>query len=860
MSLLSYAQGMLSEELGVGTGLTEPWGAQCPFFLAWQDDEYLVSVDANLEYGGLGSGSEKFFSAVAEGAPAEELPDSGTLGTVRKDLHWDSPPQSPGSVSIHLPFSVLQIVAKSSKADAVVVGVMSKGWEKNLETLLHVPKDLEFPDMVECDMEDLVLASAGKVLSIEGRKFHTKFASSLGGEPQAFIFHPFCLEGYEAVLYALWLDSTKVPVTAEAIFLDASLSMPMLLSNRLNSRKYERLGRRFDAILKMMPQAVVFVDDEAGQVVVNPAAANLLSLPSHGEVDPVKIASAMRKLAKCSSTRTDPQRWFLNMSSQEDQNIEEEWELSTPRRVLHVRSYPVSSHAAHGCLWLYEDVTAEHDAREAIEAANRAKSQFLAMMSHELRTPMTGVLGMLDLLHLTKLLPEQQGLVKVMQESAEGLMQVINNILDFCKMEAGRLSLEDIEFSLLEIFDQVSCMHQQKLKEKNLQLSISGPKISRLIVCGDPVRLRQILINLVSNSIKFSESGTITIMWNHMKSAPASLPGQNIAAQVPAQGVDEENISQLHYDSMNIQFPVPSNSVETRIPTPVRKDATSSTPRLKICKFCGGFLEKEAYTYVNSYKEAAATDSGVSAIDKRIWLEVKVIDSGIGIAEEQLQLLFAGIQAGSPRRDTVGTGLGLAICNGLLGLMNGQLRIESTAGQGTMVTFVAPLLQAEDSSRLSFIFSGPDRTTEQGASKEHVLHPNQPNSNGDQSKSIRVLVAEDNKVNQLLIRKMFNHYGLQVELVGNGKLAVEAVQKETYDLVLMDLQMPILDGLSATKAIRGLNQPLSCIPIYALSADALAPECGPIEETGLNGYLSKPIVWEKMAEVIEKVLSKTLSN
>jgi CheY-like chemotaxis protein len=216
----------------------------------------------------------------------------------------------------------------------------------------------------------------------------------------------------------------------------------------------------------------------------------------------------------------------------------------------------------------------------------------------------------------------------------------------------------------------------------------------------------------------------------------------------------------------------------------------------------------------------------------------------------QLETVFAAAQAGAPRRDASGTGLGLAICKGLLQLMGGRLLpVESDVGKGTVVTFVLPLLPAEDSSKL-FLELSADKPS----SAKPPLPPPGACSK-EETKTISVLVAEDNKVNQLLIRKIFRHYGHDVELVSNGKLAVEAVQRKSYDLVLMDLQMPVLDGLSATRAIRALRLPTAKVPIYALSADALAPESGPMEETGLDGYLSKPIVWEDMSEVVDKVLA-----
>lgn len=811
MSLLAYGQGMLAGDIGVGAGLTEPWASREPHYLwsgdGWMDgeresDSSNVHSDGGLENSLAGA---HFLSLLTEGAPNGEISEPDTPRPIRRELHWDSPPQSPGAVFVHLPYSVLQIVATSAKADLVVVGVFQNSAEHLMEILLCVPRTLDCKLLIEFKTE-LVARVNGKVVGVDSSILPQEFTELLGGEPQAFIGRHFNLEAYEGVFFALWLDKSKVPTTAESIFFEAVQSLPMLLSTRIEARKYERLGKRFDAILKMMPQSVVFVDDEVGQVLINPAAADLLDLPTHGEVEPSRVASAMKRLAASSGSRTDPQKWYRAITGvEEPQEIEEEWVLKKPRCVLHVRSFPVSSVSAHGRLWLYEDVTTDRDSCEAIQAANRAKSQFLAMMSHELRTPMTGVLGMLDLLHLTHLVPQQQELVKIMQESAEGLMQVINNILDFCKMEAGRLSLEEIDFSLNDLFEQVVAMHEKKLAEKNLRLDIKPMAGATVTVRGDPVRLRQIIVNLVSNAIKFTENGSIMVCWRYILCPPPRLSVKALA------GMKRTASGALRYTYQPLE----------------------STGE-----------EKGLVVGRNGVK--ASEDEK----DKKLYLEVKVADTGVGIAKEQLGMLFAAAQAGAPRRDASGTGLGLAICKGLLQLMGGSmLPVESEVGKGTVVTFVLPLLPAEDSSKLLLELS---------ADKPSSAKPPLPPPGActkEETKTISVLVAEDNKVNQLLIRKIFRHYGHDVELVSNGKLAVEAVQRKSYDLVLMDLQMPVLDGLSATRAIRALPLATARVPIYALSADALAPESGPMEETGLDGYLSKPIVWEDMSEVVDKVLA-----
>ena len=814
MSLLAYGQGMLAGDIGVGAGLTEPWASREPHFL-WSGDGLMdgeresdssnVHSESGLEHSLAGA---HFLSLLTEGVPNDEISEPDTPRPIRRELHWDSPPQSPGAVFVNLPYSVLQIVATSAKADLVVVGVFQKSAEHLMEILLCVPRTLDCKLLIEFKTE-LFARVNGTVVGVDGSILPQEFTELLGREPQAFLGRHFNLEAYEGIFFALWLDKSRVPDTAESIFSEAVKSLPMLLSTRIEARKYERLGKRFDAILKMMPQSVVFVDDEVGQVLINPAAAELLELPTHGEVEPSRVASAMKRLAASSGSRTDPQKWYRAITGvEEPQEIEEEWVLKKPRCpgrcVLHVRSFPVSSVSAHGRLWLYEDVTTDRDACEAIQAANRAKSQFLAMMSHELRTPMTGVLGMLDLLHLTHLVPQQQELVKIMQESAEGLMQVINNILDFCKMEAGRLFLEEIDFSLSDLFEQVVTMHEKKLAEKGLKLDIKPMPGATVTVRGDPVRLRQIIVNLVSNAIKFTENGSITVCWRYVPCPPPRPIIKSLA------GMKRTASGSLRYSYQALESSV---------------------------------AEKGLAVGKNGVKVSEDKD-------KKLYLEVKVADTGVGIAKEQLETLFAAAQAGAPRRDASGTGLGLAICKGLLQLMGGRLLpVESEVGKGTVVTFVLPLLPAEDSSKLLLELS---------ADKPSSAKPPLPPPGActkEETKTISVLVAEDNKVNQLLIRKIFRHYGHDVELVSNGKLAVEAVQKKSYDLVLMDLQMPVLDGLSATRAIRALPLATAKVPIYALSADALAPESGPMEETGLDGYLSKPIVWEDMSEVVDKVLA-----
>lgn len=842
---MAYGQGLLAADDKDGLGVTVPWGATHPWF-AWTD-----GGDAGWDTtSGNGSGDEEeelgadiFFSTVAAEAPQDCYNSSSTedeqqlrtghyLRTVSKDLHWDSPPASPAGVAVHLPYSVVQMVVTALKADVVAVGAMQRGsGQCVLEHLLHVPREVEVPEVLETNASTFLHRRAQGAVELlvagQGEELPEQLAGPLKCQPQALIAAEFDLDGYQGLVYGMWREAGAVPPAAEAIFRDAVASMPSLLSNRINAKKYENLGRRFDAILRMMPQAVVFVDDETMDVVVNPAAAELLELESHGEVEPGKVAQAMKRIAEASSgARTDPQRLMDAIAGNQGQDvlqIREEWTLTSPRRVLLVGSYPVSSHAAHGRLWFFEDVTTERDAQEAILTANKAKSQFLAMMSHELRTPMTGVLGMLDLLGLTNLTPQQREHVKMMQDSADGLMRVLNNILDYCKIEAGRLALEEIDFSVAEVMEQAVALQRDKLPDNHcVQLRLVEPTVAmKVAVRGDPVRLRQIVINLLNNAVKFTTQGSVILSWKFLDFlSSAAAPGP----VVPACKVQ---------------------AVLTRSGTAGRRTFRRSN----------SIHRSGSATNLQEQATGACGGVGGAAVDnnkKQLWLEVKIADTGVGMSADKLQSLFAGSHAISHRRDSTGAGLGLEICDGLLSLMGGAVRLESEQNVGTTVTFLLPLRPGEELEDLTT--PSTDATTTAAPPKPPLKPtPTAGTTNDPSTETVRVLVAEDNRVNQMLIKKLFRHYGQDVELVGNGKLAVEAVQKNTYDLVLMDMQMPVLDGLSATKAIRAMQLPKCSVPIYALSADALAPESGPMEETGLTGYLSKPIVWDKMSVVLDKV-------
>jgi PAS domain S-box-containing protein len=523
-----------------------------------------------------------------------------------------------------------------------------------------------------------------------------------------------------------------------------------LLSEEQASAEIKRSREFLNAVIENLP-SMVFVKDakDLRYIKINKAGEETLGLSS---------AELLGKNAYdiYPKTQADAQtaRAYQVLAQNEVLDIPEETVhlRNGISRILHTKELPLLAPdgQARYILGISEDITEMKwverkllEANEQALAAVRAKSQFLANISHEIRTPLNGVMGMTSILLDTRLTDEQRDYAEIIRKSADTLLVIVNDVLDLAKSESGKMDLEEIDFELDQVVLDIERTLSLSAKKKGLRLQSSFDQNLPKFVKGDPTRLRQILLNLVSNSIKFTKTGSVDIRVSSI--------------------VTDEKLCQVRF-------------------------------------------------------------------------EVK--DTGVGISADAMARIFSPFSQAdsSTTRRYGGTGLGLSICKHLVELMRGEIAATSEEGRGSVFRFDLSLPMGCAPVQVEVL------------SKINDLSPKA-------SGYLRILLAEDNSVNQMIVIKMLEKMGHAAVAVGNGKEALEALRLAPYDLVLMDCQMPVLDGYETTRLIRQFENPiLRDIAVVAITANAMLGDRENCLKAGMNDYISKPIKAKDLELVINRMM------
>lgn len=528
---------------------------------------------------------------------------------------------------------------------------------------------------------------------------------------------------------------------------------------RIAKKAIERLNQKNQLILNSAGEGIYGVDMEGKTTFINPAAASMIGREPAELIGQSQYYTMHHSRADGSIYPVDeyPVYATLHDGLPHHSDTDYLWRKDGSKFPVEYTCTPVNEKDKQiGAVVVFRDISERRKIERELKAAtaqannaNKSKSDFLAVMSHEIRTPLNAIIGANNLLLDTPLEEEQRLFAKTAASSGEALLALINDILDYSKLEAGRLDLERSNFDLIRLTEEVKDLFVFDAEKKGIMIAVHHDPDIPEFVNGDSGRLRQVLINLVSNAIKFTESGVVDI-------------------KMMLRGESE--------DQLTIGF-----SVE---------------------------------------------------------------DMGIGIEKKAQEKLFQEFSQVDPSitRKYGGTGLGLAITKNIVELMGGAISCKSEPGKGSAFQFTVKLVRSDPGSLTPSIIAPLNSFHESNRLQNKLIHPR---------KTARLLLVEDSQANQVVALAILRKAGYKADAVADGQEAITAVKSLPYDLVLMDIAMPGMDGFEATKRIRKLSGDISSIPIIAMTANVMQGDREKCLSFGMNDYLEKPINKDALFRVLE---------